>query len=74
MSGFSHRPNNDGSVDSICLRCFRTIASNNHEWSLAMLESQHECDLVDLMRFEHLGIGEKTQIAVVDQAQGRSHG
>ena len=56
MNGFAHRPNNDGSVDSICLRCFRTIASNNHEMNLATVESQHECDPVDIIRFEDLKI------------------
>jgi hypothetical protein len=74
MSGFNHRPNNDGSVDSICLRCFRTIASNNHEWSLAMVESQHECDPKDVMRFEGLEIGERDQVVRVDQSDVRSHG
>ena len=62
MSGFSHRPNNDGSVDSICLRCFRTIASDKNERSIAMVEFQHECDPSDILRFEHLGIGKKKQI------------
>lgn len=61
MSGFRHRPNNDGSIDSICLRCFRTVASNNYEWSLAMVESHHQCNPVDLMRFEHLQIEKETQ-------------
>jgi hypothetical protein len=51
-SGFSHRLNNDGSFDSICLRCFRTIASNNHEIALAAVEARHECELADLIRIQ----------------------
>jgi hypothetical protein len=64
MSGFAHRANNDGSIDSICLHCFRTIASNSHERSLATVESQYECDPVDIMRLEHLKIDNITQIDV----------
>ncbi len=74
MSGFSHRPNNDGSVDSICLRCFRTIASNNKGRSIAMMESQHECDPVDLMRFEHLEIEKKRQTERIDGSDSHSLG
>ena len=73
MSGFRHRPNNDGSVDSICTRCLRTIASNNHEWSLAAVESQHECDPVDLMRFGHLEFDNIRPIDA-DPSHGRSPG
>jgi hypothetical protein len=73
MSGFAHRPNNDGSVDSICLRCFRTIVSNNHDRSLATVESQHECDPVDLMRFGHLEIDTIPPINA-DPSHGRSPG
>jgi hypothetical protein len=62
MSGFAHRPNNDGSVDSICLRCFRTIASDKNGRSLDMMQLQHECDPADLMRFEHLESNENRQI------------
>jgi|SRR5580704_15785101 hypothetical protein len=56
LSGFRHRPNNDGSVDSICLRCFRTIASNNHEWSLAHIgiaAPMRSCGCHEVWTFEH---------------------
>jgi hypothetical protein len=74
MSGFSHRTNNDASVDSICLRCFRTIGSNNHEWRLAAVESQHECDPMDILRFEHLGTSKKRQIERIDGSDSDSPG
>ncbi len=34
-----------------------------------MMESQHECNPVDLMRFEHLEI-EKGQIERIDRSRG----
>jgi hypothetical protein len=45
---FNHRRNADGSVDSICLECFRTVATVNEEATLATLERQHRCDPQDL--------------------------
>jgi len=72
MSGFRHRPNNDGSVDSICLRCFRTIKSDENVWiSLTIMESRHECDPADLMRFGHL-YDEESQIEHIHQPQDGS--
>ncbi len=45
LSGQSyvHRPNKDGSYDSICTRCFATVASARNEAELTMLESTHTC-------------------------------
>ncbi len=68
MSGFTHRPNNDGSVDSICLRCFRTIASDKNGRSLDVMELQHECDPADLMRLEHFESNKKSQIKRVERS------
>jgi hypothetical protein len=45
---FQHRQNDDGSCDSICLRCYRTIASTRYEDWLAHEESNHTCTLLDL--------------------------
>ena len=39
-----------------------------------MMESQHQCGPVDLMRFEHLEIEKKRQIAVVNRSHGPSLG
>ena len=45
---FNHRRNADGSVDSICLGCFRTVASAHDEKALMTQERQHLCDPEDL--------------------------
>jgi hypothetical protein len=45
---FQHRSNNDGTCDSICLRCYRTVASTRQEPWLAHEESIHTCTLLDL--------------------------
>ena len=44
---FKHRQNSGGSFDSICLRCFRTVSSQNFEEELAHAELSHECDESD---------------------------
>lgn len=40
---FAHRPSPDGSVDSICLYCFRTIALGQSPAALERSEAQHSC-------------------------------
>jgi hypothetical protein len=40
---FPHRQNNDGTFDSICPVCFRTVGSAQAEEQLAELEVQHIC-------------------------------
>ena len=39
----SHRLGPDGTWDSICLHCFRTIAQTNREKELAKFEREHVC-------------------------------
>ena len=41
---YPHRLNRDGSFDSICPRCFQTIASQYTEVSLAEDERRHICE------------------------------
>ncbi len=41
---FAHRTNPDASVDSICLTCFQTIASEDSEDKLIAHEESHSCD------------------------------
>jgi hypothetical protein len=41
---FAHRPNKDGSFDSICLTCFATVASKRNEVELARQERVHVCN------------------------------
>lgn len=43
-SYFVHRPNNDGSYDSICTSCFATVASVRDEAELTQLEHGHICN------------------------------
>jgi hypothetical protein len=45
---FQHRNHKDGTCDSICLRCYRTVASTRQEPWLAHEESLHACTLLDL--------------------------
>ncbi len=40
---YAHRENADGTFDSICLRCFQTIASANSEMELVESERVHSC-------------------------------
>ena len=40
---FLHRANRDGTFDSICLRCFHTIATETNEAALAGAEMEHQC-------------------------------
>jgi hypothetical protein len=41
---FPHRQNRDGSYDSICPRCYRTISNRKTEAELAKDEFRHICD------------------------------
>ena len=42
---FARRQNGDSTIDSICTRCYQTIANGESEASLEMAESRHSCDL-----------------------------
>lgn len=41
---FRHRENEDGSWDSICLRCYLTAAHSYAEKPLNSVEARHHCD------------------------------
>jgi hypothetical protein len=47
---FPHRLNADGTHDSICARCWTTVATVQHEGELARLESAHVCEPINLYR------------------------
>jgi hypothetical protein len=49
---FPHRHNANGTYDSICTRCFVTVATVRNEAELAGRESAHICDPVDLCRLD----------------------
>lgn len=42
-AGFVHRHNDDGTVDSICRRCFMTVATEVSESELIRDEHDHDC-------------------------------
>lgn len=47
FSGYSHRHNEDGTYDAICLRCFRTVAHELSEQALNTREASHDCDKLE---------------------------
>jgi hypothetical protein len=40
---YPHRRNKNGTFDSICLKCFGTVAANKTEDELAELDKRHVC-------------------------------
>jgi hypothetical protein len=49
--GFPHRHNANGTHDSICTKCFVTVATAKNEPELEGHESAHVCNPVDVSRF-----------------------
>ena len=51
---FTHRHHDDGTIDSICLRCYLTVCScpGASACSCASAERKHECNPDDVARFE----------------------
>jgi hypothetical protein len=47
-NGFRHRLSADGSYDSICIRCFRTVARQEKLPELTTEEKAHVCNSSDL--------------------------
>jgi hypothetical protein len=52
-SKFAQRSHDDGSVDSICLQCYRTIAVTLRESDREALEASHVCTVMDLAALFH---------------------
>lgn len=48
LPAFRRRHNENGTWDSICLRCYRTAATAHNPAWLPMLQSSHVCDPIDL--------------------------
>ena len=42
-ANFPHRHNSDGTFDSICARCFITVATENNQADLVEWENAHLC-------------------------------
>ena len=49
---FTHRLNNDGTIDSICRDCFTTVATAKSCSALLPLEHRHRCDSALLERYK----------------------
>ena len=49
---FAHRFTPEGTVESICPRCFVTVASAINEADLVVKEEQHVCDPVLVAHYE----------------------
>jgi hypothetical protein len=47
---FRHRHNDNGSYDSICIRCFATVVSSMAEERLEEAEKKHVCNPETLFR------------------------
>ena len=48
-SEFTHRHNDDGTVDAICLQCYRTVGTAKTTEDLAESQRSHECAEDDLV-------------------------
>jgi hypothetical protein len=48
---FSHRMNGNGTTDSICTRCFITVATSTWEADLDGAETAHKCNPARLRFF-----------------------
>jgi len=51
---FTYRLNFDGTLDSICRRCFATVASSESVPELHLKESDHVCDPMLVERYEEV--------------------
>jgi hypothetical protein len=49
---YSHRFNADGTIDSICRRCFRTVAKVRQESDLEFCEREHICESQYMSHFD----------------------
>jgi hypothetical protein len=49
---FTHRSNSNGSMDSICSRCYDTVATSIWEAELELAEEAHRCRRTGLHMFE----------------------
>ena len=52
-TSFPHWQNRDGSVDSICTECFRTVATAAAEAELTAAENAHNCQGFNLGEILH---------------------
>jgi hypothetical protein len=50
---FARRKNHDSSIDSICTKCYQTIASADSAVELATMEHSHMCDQNGEFNYQH---------------------
>jgi hypothetical protein len=60
LLAFKRRHNEDGTWDSICLRCFRTAATARDVSWLPLLQGNHTCDPMDL----HVWMSDREQFGL----------
>ena len=41
---YAHRTNKDGTIDSICKKCFATVGTSEKTEQLEEIESKHDCE------------------------------
>lgn len=73
-SSFAHRHNSDGSYDSICSRCYATVASAGNERALSRSESAHVCDPMALYLAHQGSIPERIPMLLGGVAWSSSRG
>lgn len=49
IATFSYRQKEDGSVESICLLCYLTVAKGHNKKELEQQEREHVCECVPLV-------------------------
>jgi hypothetical protein len=59
---FAHRYNPDGTSDSICSKCFQTIATVRDKAELAEIEGQHLCEPHLLERFQRVSFERRNDV------------
>jgi len=52
---FARRKNEDSTIDTICMRCYQTVASAANETTLENAEQIHICDPNGEFSFPHTG-------------------
>ena len=56
---FPHRRNPDGSYDSICPQCFRTVSTRAKEDELREDEMRHDCQKMELGQEKRAGLNHR---------------
>jgi hypothetical protein len=51
LARFFHRTMSDSTIESVCMRCFQTIAKGKSEFDVREMESVHSC--VPLRELHH---------------------